>query len=190
MNTLRSPAIIFFIILTVTIQSCGQKIDHKEEVKYYSEMWLIGKQHIEGWNRMMDRFSSTRDIARQNEEEKIDQDLADNLTAAIDAYMLTVDSSLAKISTIKELDRRIDAVAQMRIYLSDSKEYASSDLKLVIKCLLKGLANRSEKEKMDMEISRDEEKRLIKENDRMYELMQKFAKKHDVMNSELEGLIH
>ncbi len=183
---LKPASISFIAIITLLLLSCGEKLKHEDEVQYYVTMQKTRNQQIKSWNIAMKACNNAYNLSTWNEEGKITEGYADTVKATINRHIAKVDSAIILITSMKELDKKINLKQIMLDYLNHSKDAWKNGMTVQIDMMrTNGLNRLTDSQEIKYEAIQKDMDDLAGEEDGMDYYIQEFAIKHKVSSSEL-----
>jgi hypothetical protein len=176
---------VHLIIFSLFVFSCGPRISHQEEVAYYVTMQKTRNQQIKSWNVAMNASNDSYALSTWNNEGTITPGRADSNENCIKAHVAKIDSSIGIISSLKELDKKINLKNTMLDYLNHSKTLWQDGMMTKIKMMRKGLKNMTDDEQVAYESVNGDVDKIRGEMDGLDYFIQDFAIKHKVTTTEL-----
>ncbi len=185
MNHLRT--ILSLMIAFLIMSSCGgpKKLNHEDEVSYYVSVWKIFDHNLKGWNNLIDTYNDGYNLSTWNDEGKLQGGRVDTMSNVLNAYIASVDSSITKISAIKEIDKEINLAEYMNTYFDHVKKFCQGGLREAIESFRTGHNNLTDIQRMSAEASDKEQEAIHNEGNELRYKFQKYIDKHRITSEEL-----
>lgn len=180
---------ILTFISIITLISCNGKakvkVTHDDEVNYYVTIWTV-KEHTTGsWNNFINAYNNAYNLSTWNDSGTVPPGRVDTLENLLKVHVVGIDSSVNKISLLKELDNELNIIQLMLDYLDQSKTLCAGGMHDMVETFRTGNANLTDMQKMTMESFDKDAEKIRGDGSRINDRLQTFAERHKVSSDEL-----